>query len=577
MERGNRGKRILSAVMLLVLVTALSCYAAGRSGKEASDEETMAAGMEVAGAETVSELTEPGEGSPKMEEQDARETEGEEFSEEEAPGEEELVFGRGIESEESLAEWVVTAMKSGDTESLVGVPFGEEFDYDLYERERDECLRKEPIYDRYLRYLFDGEGHRFSGFSISSSGESFLGLNLEKCPASVFVKAFGEPDTCEKTDFPRGGSMLKAGWYFEKAVLTVEDYGGYVGKIEYNALGNAADGDETEKKSDFEQRMEEKAENEQVETICEFWFEEHEKDVFYPSEDDRSGAGSAEEFVEKYLDEHGFGDQTPDSVIYDEEGSRFAESYRNDEMDQFAFVIYDGGKVCCAVRKLPGTEQPGHIVYRCDENGNTVQETLYDEWGMRAADASYRYHDSVPFPFIAEGWNLRDEGEHFCREHKMCFYEESVESVKRGRVKATGEAEEWNAKRYFRYPCFFIYRSDGKLERIREEIPEDRFAEELLEYRESYFGGVEFSYDGGVLKKVEYHHSSEVYGTGDMGGTVDFDEQGRMVHNYYYVTSGCHDEFYFYHGDERKPWAVLDWCHDIWSVDVYRPVEEVYP
>ncbi len=547
MERGNRKGRILSVAILLTLMTILSCYAAGRSGKEASDEKTAVPG---------------------------RETEGEKFLEEEGTGEEELVFGRKIESEETLAEDIVQALKNGDTEYLVGVPFGEAFDYELYRRYGEECRRKEPVYDGYLSYLFDGEGHRFSGFSIGPEGESFLGLNLGESAASVFVKAFGEPDTCEKVDNAWDGGFLRACWYFDNAVLTVQEWKGYVETIEYNALGDKADGDGIERKSDFELRLEVEAENEKVEMICEFRFEEQEKDVFYPSEDDRSSARSAGEFVKKYLNEHGFGDQTSDSVIYNEDGSKFAESYRNDEMDQFVFVIYDDGKVCCAVRKLPGTAQPGHIVYRSDENGNTVQETLYDEWGMQSSEASYRYHDGIPFPFITEGWNLKDEGGYFCREHKTWFGEESVESDKKGKVKATGEAEEWNVKRYFRYPCFFTYRSDGKLEQIQEEIPEDQFAEELLEYRESYFGHMEFLYNGGGLKKVEYHRSSEVYGTGDMGGTIDFDAQGRMVHNDYYVTSGRHDEFYFYHGEERRPWAVVDWCYDIWSVDVYRSVEE---
>ncbi len=114
---------------------------------------------------------------------------------------------------------------------------------------------------------------------------------------------------------------------------------------------------------------------------------------------------------------------------------------------------------------------------------------------------------------------------------------------------------------------------------MQEEIPEDQFYEEDREYREGYYGDMELTYsEDGKLKKMEYEHSSYFHGTGDQSGTIDFDEQGRMVHNYYYVTSGCHDEFYFYHGDERKPWAVLDWCHDIWSVDVYRPTESgVYP
>lgn len=560
MGRGNRKRHIVPTAALLALMVILSYFASGKPGEGASDEKAAV-------PETVLELTESEEDSSNIEEKDAQETGGEDL-----PESEELVFGRGIECTETLAENVARALKDGDTEYLVGVPFGEEFDYELYEREGNEYRRKEPVYDWYLRYLFDGEGHRFSGFSISSSGETFLGLNLKKCPASVFIKAFGKPDVCENTDIAPKGGVLSADWYFETAVLTVEEYEGYIREIAYRALGNAADGGGTERKSDFELWMATKAENEKAEMICYFGFDEYKKDVFYPPEDGKSDAESTEEFVEKYLQERGFSGQIPDSVIYDEEGRKFAESYRNDRMDKFIFVIYDGGKVCCAARDLRGTGEYDHIVYRCDESGNTVHEKLYDKWGMKASEASYRYHAGVPFPFITESWNLRYEGAwYFCREHKTWFYEECAELDEKGKVKATGQADEWNVKKYLEYPCFFTYRSDGKLKRIQEEIPEDRFAEELLEYRESYFGHMEFLYNRGVLERIEYHRSGEVYSTTDQGGTIDFDERGRMVHRYYYVTSGGHDEFYFYYGDERRPWAVLDWCHDIWDVIVYRP------
>ncbi len=577
MEGRDWRRRAGSVLVLIIFVTMLSCFAGGTLRREETDLKTAESGVETEREEADKNLAEPEKDLQETERDDSGEDMERSFSEAGDTEPEEPVFGRGIESEEALSEDVVQALKNGDTEYLVGVPFGEEFDYDLYEDLGGEgCRRKETEYDWYLRYLFEGEGHRFSGFSIGSGGERFLGLDLEKCPASVFVKAFGEPDTCEKTDLAWEGGVLSADWYFEKAVLTVQEYEGYIKDIEYRALGDIADGDGTEKKSDFALRMEAKSENEKVETLCGFGFDEHDKDVFYPSEEDESGARNVDEFVEMYLEEQGFGDQMPDSTIYDEDGRKFAESYRNDRMDKFVFVIYNGDQVCCAVRNLQGTVDAGHahIVYSSDENGNTVHETLYDKWGMRASEASYRYHDGVPFPFITESWNLSDEGGwYFCREHKTWFYEDCVEADKNGRVKATVETEEWNAKNYLEYPCFFTYRSDGKVERIQEEIPEDRFAEELLEYRESYFGHMEFSYDNGVLKKIEHHRSGQVYGTQDQSGTIDLDEQGRMVHRYYYVTSGCHDEFYFYHGEERRPWAVLDWCYDIWGVKMYLPME----
>lgn len=580
MEKRDWGRKTGAVLVLVIFVTALSCYAGGKLRREAAEKEgnsSAACRLEESEPQTKEEETESKAGDAESTEKEAGDEmpdsadTGIKVTETEAKESEAVVFGRGIEGEETLAEDIVLALKNGDTEHLVGVSFGEEFDYDLYEREGKECRRKDSPYDWYLKYLFDGKGHRFSGFYISPEGESFLGLKLGESPASVFIKAFGEPDACEKVDNAWDGGFLRACWYFDNAVLTVQEWKGYVETIEYNALGDIADGGGMEGKSDFELRMETKSDKEQVETICGFGFDEHEKDVFYPSEDDISGARDADEFVENYLEEQGFGAQMPDSVIYDEEGNKFAEAYRNSGMGRFVFVIYDGGRVCCAVRNLRGTAKSSHIVYSCDESGNTVQETLYDEWGMRASEASYRYHDGIPFPFITESWNLRDEGGwYFGREHKTWFYEDSVESIKSGKVKATGKADEWNVKKYLEYPCFFTYRSDGKLERIQEEIPDDQFFEEELEDKERYLGHMDFSYDNGILKKIDYHRYSEFYGTGDMGGTVDFDERGRMVHNHYYVTSGCHDEFYFYHEDEKRPWAVLDWCYDIWSVTVYR-------
>lgn len=599
MEKGERKKRILSVFILLCFMTAVSCFSAGRSG-EGMPDERAAAGAEtggngermpdegVAGAErTGKDAVSASAGTETdLREADEREKTDEEEAEGDFAEEDEPVFGRGIESDKSLSEDVVLALKNGDTESLIGVALGEEFDYEVYKgigpAEDRTYSQKEKVFDWRLDYFFEGEGHRFSGFSIEYPEEPFLGIKFGEDTASMFTDAFGEPDVCEKLigwgETEWDGRGLRGEWYFEKAVLAVEEYEGVVTGIEYQALGSAADAVE-KTKSDLELRMEKRSEYDMAEDVFEFYdWDTNERDLGYPGADHDSSAGSEREFVEDFLREQGFGGQSPDSTIYDENGEKFAEGYIDAKRGKFCFIIYkayNDRTVYCAARDAGREDERERLVYRCDEQENVTQETLYDVWGMRMAEASYNYHAGIPFPFIAKGWNLGYEGyDHLCRNQKTWFYEKDLESDKAGSVKAVSN-DNTNIKSYFWYPCYFSYRPDGKLKEIQEEIPEDRFDEEFLDIREDYFGGMEFEYDeNGILKKVDYHHSSYFYGTGDMGGTIDFDEQGRMVHSNYYITSGRHDNFYFYLEDEKRPWAVIDWCYGIWSVDVYTPAEE---
>lgn len=600
MERGERKKRILSVFILLCFVTFVSCFSAGRSGEGVPDERAAAgaetggngermpdegaAGAERAGKDAVSASAGTETDLREADEREKTEEAEGDFAEEDEP-----VFGRGIESEKSLSEDVLLALKNGDTKSLIGVALGEEFDYGVYKaigydiEGRDRYRPKEIVFDWRLEYFFEGEGHRFSGFSINDAEEPFLGVRFRKDIASMFSDAFGEPDVCEKLigwgETEWDGRGLRGEWYFEKAVLAVEEYGGVVTGIEYQALGNAADAVE-KTKSDLELRMEKRSEYDMAEDVFEFYdWETNERDTGYPGTDHDSSAGSEREFVEDFLREQGFGGQSPDSTIYDEKGEKFAEGYIDAKRGKFCFVIYkayNDRTVYCAARDAGREDERERLVYRCDEQGNVTQETLYDVWGMRMAEASYNYHDGISFPFIAENWNLGYEGyvEHLCRNQKTWFYEKDLEPGQTGSVKAVSN-DDANIKSYFHYPSYFSYRPDGKLKEIQEEIPEDRFEEELLDIREHYFGEMEFEYDeNGILKKVDYGRSPYFYGSGDQSGTIDFDEQGRMVHSNYYITSGCHDNFYFYLENEKRPWAVIDWCYGIWSVDVYTPAEE---
>lgn len=154
---------------------------AGGNGEGMPDE--GAAGAERTGKDAVSASAGT---ETDLRETDEREIAEEEEAERDGPKEDEPVFGRGIESEKSLSEDVVLALKNGDTESLIGVALGEEFDYEVYKgigrdmEGRDTYRPKEIVFDWRLKYYFEGEGHCFSGFSIANGENRFWGWNLEK-------------------------------------------------------------------------------------------------------------------------------------------------------------------------------------------------------------------------------------------------------------------------------------------------------------------------------------------------------------------------------------------------------------
>ena len=558
LTKGGAEKPYFITLVLFVFMTIISCFAAGNSGKEKPDEEAVS-------SETVTEKGNPLE-------------------------EEKTVFGRGVESGETLSEDVVWAFENGDTESLVGVAFGEEFDYDVYyynghSSGNDTHQPKEPVFEWTMDYYFEGKGHRFSGFrNREGEEEPFLGIRFGETPASIFVKAFGEPDVCKEVDNGWGKDTLSADWYFEKAVLTVVEKEGLIVELSYKALRDAADGSaDAGKKSDYELRMENKSVNEIAEAAY-GWGDKAEKtDVYYPLSMEDYSEGEVNAFIESYLQEQGFDGQSPDSVIYDREELRPAECrcYIDDKKDRFCFVfiemVNERYDIYGAVRDFREAAEGEHFVYECDEAGNTVRETQYDIWGMRQAEASYQYHDGIPFPFLTDKWNVRSLNG-LCREQKTWFYEEGAVSDKKGNITAVDNSEA-NSRCYFHgHPCSVVYRQDGKAESILGELSQDDL-EYLEKYPEEgpsspYTGRIDFEYSkDGKLKKIDYGRSEWCFGSGDMSGYIDFDDQERMVHNRYYMTHGSHRIFYFYHGDERRPWAELEWWNGI-GIIVYRQVEQ---
>lgn len=368
--------------------------------------------------------------------------------------EEKPVFGRGIESGDTLSEDVVLAFENGDTESLVGVAFGEEFDYDVYyysghSSGNDTHQPKEPVFEWTMSYYFEGKGHRFSGFRNRKGGD---------------------------------------------------------------ALGDAADGStDAGKKSDYELRMENKSVNEIAEAAYRWGSEAAKTDVYYPLAMEDYSEDEVNAFIESYLQEQGFGGQSPDSVIYDREELRLAECrcYIDDKKDRFCFIViemvnerYD---IYGAVRDFREAEEREHFVYECDETGNMVRETQYDIWGMRQAEASCQYHDGIPFPFLTDEWNVRSLNG-LCREQKTWFYEEGMVSDKKGNITSVDNSEADSRCYFHGHPCSVVFRQDGKAESILGELSQDDL-EYLEKYPEEgpsspYTGHIDFEYSkGGKLKR----------------------------------------------------------------------------
>lgn len=240
-----------------------------------------------------------------------------------------------------------------------------------------------------------------------------------------------------------------------------------------------------------------------------------------------------EELIERYLREQGFAGCRADSILVERDGQvKRVCCYTDSEKRKLCFVVVQKNSdtywVYGAVRDFQEPYEGGYLVYECDEAGNVTRETEYDVWGKRRAEACYRYHDGIPLPFLTGGWNT-DDWHGLCRDKKAWFPEEGVKLV--------------------------------------DDLPDDGM---------QYAGDMEFEYDeNGKLKKMHYHRSELLYGTGGKGGEVDFDEQGRMVHDNTYWTHGRHDYYYFYQGDESRPWMEVECCSgSFWGITVYQSFGE---
>ncbi|MCM1156576.1 MAG: hypothetical protein NC314_12305 [Roseburia sp.] len=84
---------------------------------------------------------------------------------------------------------------------------------------------------------------------------------------------------------------------------------------------------------------------------------------------------------------------------------------------------------------------------------------------------------------------------------------------------------------------------------------------------------IDYIYDeNGILTERDYHHNPNAYGTGYQVWTSYFDDLGRLVHEYIYITHGALYYYYIYIDEDDMPayCLYLDDNGGYWIADFYK-------
>lgn len=470
-------------------------------------------------------------------------------------------------------------LKKGDTYSLVGRSFGEPLDYEHFERNGDRYFLKDEKIE--LGYYFEGEGLGFSGLA-SYGQESFLGILPETDPIDKLTSLLGEPDIREENS--KGNNCLY--WQFETAVLSAKIKDNRIMSVEYHAREGVADREKTPVEET--ELGQDRAEKGVTEEAVYQWTAAGSKSgrddsfAYFHPYDDGYEESLTEDFIKYYLQTQDIRKEEPDGRVYNRKGEPLIEYYIDEQKAQYCFIVhlwgeywvdYEAGTskyreaIYCTTHCLREEDKIGYLLHNWDEEGRMIRERQYDLYGKRMADLSYEYREEVPFPFITDFWML--EGNHAPGDvaasgQKFCFHKERAHFNEDGTWSGLEDTDDWNdGKEYFPYKSTCIYTPDGKLEAIEEELQKEDQEKDWGWWDEDidYSGRIAFEYDEkGILKAAEHLRSSNMHGTWDSSGNIEYDKKGRMIYNDYYVTHGGDIELFLYKEDSGHPWACFHWC-----------------
>ena len=103
------------------------------------------------------------------------------------------------------------------------------------------------------------------------------------------------------------------------------------------------------------------------------------------------------------------------------------------------------------------------------------------------------------------------------------------------------------------YREIYEYTNDGKLSSFEARGTDVEYGEGGERGEDSLLS-MDYVYrSDGTLYHKQYYHHHILFGSTDMGQSSDYDEQGRIIYKYSYITHGSLSYYYIYIGDSPKP------------------------
>ncbi|MBD5528285.1 MAG: hypothetical protein HDR02_07750 [Lachnospiraceae bacterium] len=567
-----KDKRNLRYAIALVL-----CLLAGATVSCGKVDETKENAIEIAENDfspTIEEI----ENAPKPQEESLCESAEEDGT---------VAGNESVESDDAAEADEVTrkllCLKDGDTEPLVGVSFGEPFDYDKYVSvgtwHGAKMYRLKDAENGGIYFLFNGKGDGFGGLVqfANFNGGDFLGISVGEDSVKKISDVLGAYTAESRKTY--SGTETWAIWDFETATLSVKIEDGVIQTMEYLAKGDIADAPELpEEETDFGRDRRETSGR--VETVYNWSAYGSTSEGSYAVCDPRDvdyDENTADEFIREYLLSQGIHKEMPDRITYDRNGDVLAECYVDEEKGEYCIILhiwgywlvdFDAGTrryldaLYCTTHTLSEEDICGYTICEEDTEQGRVWERRYDYNRKKMEEAVYEYIPGTPFPFILESWNL-DEfyPQLLIRNQKTWFFKEKAGFDEEGKFISYDEGVDQGE--YLLGSCHTVYDEEGRLKAIQEELQKEDIEEYWGWWDESidYSGQIEMQYrNDGTISDVEYHRSSYRYGTSDSSGIIEYDEKGRMLYNEYYITHGEDADIYLYEEDSDMPWCVIYWC-----------------
>ena len=208
--------------------------------------------------------------------------------------------------------------------------------------------------------------------------------------------------------------------------------------------------------------------------------------------------------IESFLQDFGFAGQAPFYEYYDPDGSLRMSFYYNETTEEGCGVrYYDGASDMFVTEGIYGF---------------TFQGVSNQEW------SGWEGGDGIVVP--------SESGEIIAEEVKD--YTENVEYDEGGRITH--------------------FDAQGILTEMGDTTP-------------SNIWKIDFAYhENGQLQKIDYWHTTYLFGTFSSTRESYFDDQGRLLYEDVYVTHGSMDYYYLYEGDSETPKYCLhlDFMHSTW-------------